>query len=77
MLWLDCDREGENIAFEVIQCCNESNPRLSIFRAHFSALIPAAIHGACKKLTPPNKSDSDAVDARSELDLRIGMHAMW
>jgi DNA topoisomerase-3 len=72
VLWLDCDREGENIAFEVIKCCRETNPNLSIFRAHFSALIPAAIHGACRNLTDPNVHDSDAVDARSELDLRLG-----
>ena len=40
VLWLDCDREGENIAFEVIQRCTEVNPRLQILRARFSALIP-------------------------------------
>jgi DNA topoisomerase-3 len=40
ILWLDCDREGENIAFEVINVCSKSNPRLSIYRAHFSSLTP-------------------------------------
>ena len=41
ILWLDCDREGENIAFEVVDICRKANNRLQIFRAHFSALIPA------------------------------------
>jgi DNA topoisomerase-3 len=40
VLWLDCDREGENIAYEVIDVCKKVNPRLIILRAHFSALIP-------------------------------------
>lgn len=40
VLWLDCDREGENIAFEVIDVCKKANRRLEIYRAHFSALIP-------------------------------------
>jgi len=40
VLWLDCDREGENIAFEVIDVCKQSNSRIEIYRAHFSALIP-------------------------------------
>jgi DNA topoisomerase-3 len=40
VLWLDCDREGENIAYEVISICETVNPRLRILRARFSALIP-------------------------------------
>ena len=40
LLWLDCDLEGENICYEVIQVCKEANPRLDVFRARFSALIP-------------------------------------
>lgn len=39
VLWLDCDREGENIAYEVINICTAANPRLTIRRARFSALI--------------------------------------
>lgn len=39
VLWLDCDREGENIAFEVIEVCTGAKNNLNIYRAHFSALI--------------------------------------
>lgn len=39
VLWLDCDREGENIAFEVVEVCTAVNRHLNIKRAHFSALI--------------------------------------
>ena len=39
VLWLDCDREGENIAFEVVEVCTTVNRHLNIKRAHFSALI--------------------------------------
>ncbi|KAI3992371.1 hypothetical protein MKX01_030092 [Papaver californicum] len=38
ILWLDCDREGENIAYEVIDVCSAVNTRLDISRAKFSAL---------------------------------------
>ncbi|GAQ86760.1 DNA topoisomerase III [Klebsormidium nitens] len=72
VLWLDCDREGENIAYEVIQVCQERNPRLNIFRARFSALVERDIHQAMQTLQRPNPRFADAVDARQEIDLRIG-----
>lgn len=72
VLWLDCDREGENIAFEVLDVCTAVNKHMQIFRAHFSALIPQDIIQACTRFTPPNKHYSDAVDCRQEIDLRIG-----
>lgn len=72
ILWLDCDREGENIAFEVIEVCTEVNRNLNIFRARFSALIDREIHEAAQNLDRPNQLFADAVDARQEMDLRIG-----
>eukprot|EP00897_Mesotaenium_endlicherianum_P006293 jgi/Mesen1/5692/ME000288S04901 len=72
VLWLDCDREGENIAYEVLDVCVGSNRRLDIFRAHFSALIDRDIHNAVQNLGRPNKRFADAVDARQEIDLKIG-----
>eukprot|EP00485_Elphidium_margaritaceum_P002929 CAMPEP_0202705756 /NCGR_PEP_ID=MMETSP1385-20130828/18269_1 /ASSEMBLY_ACC=CAM_ASM_000861 /TAXON_ID=933848 /ORGANISM="Elphidium margaritaceum" /LENGTH=132 /DNA_ID=CAMNT_0049364061 /DNA_START=127 /DNA_END=521 /DNA_ORIENTATION=- len=72
VLWLDCDREGENIAFEVIQVCREANPRLTLKRARFSSLVPADIWRAINQLVEPNSHENDAVDARQEIDLRIG-----
>ena len=39
ILWLDCDREGEAIAFDVIDVCTRACGRkIEILRAHFSAL---------------------------------------
>ncbi|KAH8583896.1 DNA topoisomerase III [Cryptosporidium sp. chipmunk genotype I] len=72
ILWLDCDREGENIAFEVLSICLNSNKNLITFRAHFSAITKFEITNAMKKLTFPNRALSDAVEARKEIDLRVG-----
>lgn len=72
ILWLDCDREGENIAFEVISVCKQVNPRIDVMRARFSALIHSDIFNAVNNLVAPNENESLAVDARQEIDLRIG-----
>ncbi|KAF4321747.1 hypothetical protein BBO99_00004297 [Phytophthora kernoviae] len=72
VLWLDCDREGENIAYEVKSVCERANARLRVFRARFSALIPRDIVHAVQNLVVPNEKLSLACDARSEIDLRIG-----
>ncbi|XP_054821592.1 DNA topoisomerase 3-alpha isoform X2 [Prosopis cineraria] len=72
VLWLDCDREGENIAFEVVEVCIAVNRHLNVKRARFSALIDREIHQAVQNLVEPNKWFADAVDARQEIDLRIG-----
>eukprot|EP01084_Bolivina_argentea_P022072 41004_1 len=72
VLWLDCDREGENIAYEVIDVCHKANPRIEIKRARFSSLVPREIYNAINNLIDPNPHENDAVDARQEIDLRIG-----
>lgn len=74
ILWLDCDREGEAIAAEVQQVCLESNPRLQprIYRARFSTVMDAEIRRALFAVTRLNDAFVQAVQARSQLDLRVG-----
>ncbi|CAM9368812.1 unnamed protein product, partial [Ectocarpus fasciculatus] len=72
LLWLDCDLEGENIAFEVVQVCTAANPRLTVLRARFSALIARDVLATLRAPQRPNQHMSEAVDARQEIDLRLG-----
>ncbi|CAD7964936.1 unnamed protein product [Amoebophrya sp. A120] len=82
VLWLDCDREGENICFEVmrsaVNMAEDENSRLipkkRVLRAIFSALDEKSLQEAYWGLSGdgPNKNESDAVEARQELDLKIG-----
>ena len=73
VLWLDCDREGENICFEVISVVHSSlAPGASVLRAKFSAVTPAYIERAMDSLGKPNRNEALAVDARQELDLKVG-----
>ncbi|XP_063228567.1 DNA topoisomerase 3-beta-1 [Bacillus rossius redtenbacheri] len=77
VLWLDCDKEGENICYEVINAVQNTmkrsvqNPDV-VFRAHFSAITDKDIKAALANLGKPNENEARSVDARQELDLRIG-----
>lgn len=72
IIWTDCDREGENIGFEIIKVCTDIKPQLRIYRAKFSEITAASVFRALNTLGQPNKNISDAVDVRQELDLRTG-----
>ncbi|CAG8615508.1 2545_t:CDS:10, partial [Dentiscutata erythropus] len=80
ILWLDCDREGENICFEVIKNVRQGMKQFPdgqtkdsrILRAKFSAITATDLRKAMDNLTYPNENESLAVDARQELDLKIG-----
>eukprot|EP00126_Sphaerothecum_destruens_P009187 Sdes_comp20457_c0_seq4m14676 len=85
ILWLDCDKEGENICFEVLEnvlpCMQIDHNRYQkdasyassvVFRARFSSITEKEIFAAMKTLVFPSLNESLSVDARQELDLRIG-----
>lgn len=72
VIWTDCDREGENIGMEIVQVCTKINPKITVKRARFSVIQNREIHYAMNNLTEIDVLQSNAVDARSEIDLRIG-----
>lgn len=72
LLWLDCDREGEAIADEVRSVCVAANPRLRVLRARFSTLVPQEVLNAAAHPVNVDERLVRAVQARQELDLRIG-----
>jgi len=78
VLWMDCDREGENINFEVLDCClhlmaGSGSGYDRVYRAHFSAINPSDIIKAYNSLGKPDRNQSLSVDARQELDLKVGV----
>lgn len=72
VLWLDCDREGEAIAFEVLDVIKNINPNISVSRARFAAVTRADIIRAWENLAQPNILEADAVNYRIEMDFRMG-----
>lgn len=72
IIWTDCDREGENIGFEIIEVCKAIKPNIRVLRAKFSEMTKPALQRAMNSLTQPDERQSQAVDVRSQLDLRIG-----
>jgi len=96
VLCLDCDREGEAIAYEALESVLpnlakhpaigegadaqgvsfagqsfDDDPR--VWRAKFSSLAPNDLRMAMKSLAKPNVLESRSVDARSEIDLKVGI----
>lgn len=61
ILWLDCDREGEAIAFEVLDICKKANPNIKVLRAQFSAFTEKEINEAMKNLRSPNQNLAEVI----------------
>ncbi|KXS18631.1 prokaryotic type I DNA topoisomerase [Gonapodya prolifera JEL478] len=72
VIWTDCDREGENIGAEIAEIARGVNGRIQVFRARFSVISQSELRRAMNQLDRLNLLTSAAVDARQELDLRIG-----
>ena len=75
VIWTDYDREGENIGFEIIDICTGrgGNRNLRVHRCgKFSSINEESMEHAMLYCKAPDRSMSDAVEARMELDLRTG-----
>ncbi|EIM82961.1 prokaryotic type I DNA topoisomerase [Stereum hirsutum FP-91666 SS1] len=72
MIWTDCDREGENIGWEIMVTAQKTNRNIIVKRARFSAIIAQQIHNAAQHPIELDLLQAQAVTARINLDLRIG-----
>lgn len=76
VLWLDCDKEGENICFEVLDCVrfvmNKKLGNKNVFCVKFFVIIEIDICSVMYCLSEFNRNEVRLVDVWQELDLRIG-----
>ncbi|SPO00529.1 related to DNA topoisomerase III [Cephalotrichum gorgonifer] len=72
VIWTDCDLEGEHIGSEIRDAAIRGNGRLEVKRARFSNIERAHILSAARRLVTLDERQVSAVNARIELDLRIG-----
>jgi len=77
VLWLDNDKEGENICFEVLENVKDFMKKerfQQVYRAKFSSIVKQDLIEAFHALKDgPNKNESLSVDARQIIDLKIGV----
>ncbi|KAK3322536.1 DNA topoisomerase [Apodospora peruviana] len=72
-IWTDCDREGEHIGGEVRDAARKGKRGIQIKRARFSNIERAHIIYAAQHPISLDERQVEAVSARIELDLRIGL----
>ncbi|MDO8634393.1 MAG: DNA topoisomerase I [archaeon] len=68
----DADREGESIGVEALRFIQESNPKIKIHRAYFSALTEKDVTTAFDSLSKLDYNFADSADSRREIDLAWG-----
>ncbi|KAF1985294.1 prokaryotic type I DNA topoisomerase [Aulographum hederae CBS 113979] len=71
-IWTDCDREGEHIGTEIREIAMKTNRRIQVVRARFSNIERAHIINAAHHPFALDERQAAAVQARMELDLRLG-----
>lgn len=72
-IWTDGDREGENIGAEVRAQAKKGNRTIEVKRARFSNIERAHVIQAAQSPVELDDRQVNAVAARIELDLRIGV----
>jgi DNA topoisomerase III len=71
-IWTDCDREGEHIGSEIELAAKKGNATIQVKRAKFNNLEQRHIIHAAQHPVLLDYRQAAAVNARLELDLRIG-----